>query len=189
MCPERRVNSQRMMLKKARFAQERGFSFAEVCVVVLIFTFLMGGIYSVMLTGNNSWETSRDRLELQQYLRTSIDWMRKDLRQAGSTTITGVPADGAWYGSITFQTPSGVSFGSIVWGSAIQYAIGGTGNQQLIRTVGMQQRVVAQRFSTLQFRRQASTPTVVEISAQVQTNTPQHGLIAMTRTTQVRLRN
>lgn len=181
--------SDRIKINKARFANERGFSFAEMCVVVLISAFLIGGIYTIFIAGNSSWEVSRDRIELQQYLRTAMDWMRKDLRQAGSSTITGVPANGTWYTSITFQTPSTVTSGSIVWAAAVQYSIGGTGNQQLIRTVGAQNRVIAQRFSTLQFRRQAASPSVVEISATVQKNTPQHDLITMTRTTQVMLRN
>ncbi len=189
MCSGKGVANKRTKVNKAWIANERGFSFAEVCVVVLISVFLLGSLYTVLITGNNSWEISRDRLELHQYLRTATDWMRKDLRQAGSSTIVGVPADGAWYTSITFQAPSTVTSGSVVWAAAVQYAIGGTDNQQLIRTVGAQQRVIAQRFNALQFRRQAASSTVVEISATVQKNTPQHGLITMTRTTQVTLRN
>lgn len=168
---------------------KKGFSLAEMCVVVLISVFLLGGMYTILITGNNAWEIARDRTELHQYLRTALDWMRKDLRQAGSSTVSGVPADGAWHTSITFQIPANVVSGSVVWSSNIQYAIGGTGSQQLIRTIGAQQRVIAQRFNLLRFRRQVSTPNVIEISAQVQKNTPQHGLVSMTRTTQVVIRN
>jgi Tfp pilus assembly protein FimT len=170
-------------------SKRQGFSFVEICVVVLISSFLIGGLYTILITGNNSWEISRDRTEIHQYLRTAVDWMRKDLRQAGLSTITGVPADGAWYTSISFQIPSNVVSGSIVWSATIQYAIGGTGNQQLLRTIGAQQKVIAQRFNVIRFRRQSSTPNIIEINAQVQKNTPQHGLISMTRTTQVTIRN
>ena len=170
-------------------ADNSGFSLVEMSMVVLISIFIVGGIYTVLVTGNNSWEINRDRLELQQYLRTGMDWMKKDLRQAGVSKITGVPADGTWYTSITFQTPSSVASGSVVWSAAVQYAIGGTGNQQLIRTVGAQQRLIAQDFNTLQFRRTASDPTIIQISAQVQKNTAQHGLITMSRTAQVKTRN
>ena len=168
---------------------KNGFSIVELGVVVLISTILISGMYTILITGNNAWETTRDRTELHQYLRTGLDWMRKDLRQAASSTVSGVPADGAWHTSITFQIPIGVTSGSVNWSSNIQYAIGGTGNQQLLRTVGAQQRVIAQRFSLLRFRRQASTSNVLEIYAQVQKNTPQHGLVSMTRTTQVVIRN
>lgn len=167
----------------------QGFTFAEVLVVVLISSFLIGGIYTILIAGKNSWELNRDRLELQQQLRTGLDWMRKDLRQAGVSTVSGVATDSAWHTSATFQTPSGVSSGSVTWGAAIQYHLGGTGNTQLLRSVGAQDRVIAQSINLLQFKRTASDPSLIQISAQAQKNTPQHGLITIAVTTQERMRN
>jgi len=181
----------RTMIHKIRatISREDGFSFAEMIVVVLLSTFLIGGIYTVLSTGKNSWEINRDRVKLSQELRKGVDWMRKDLRQAGVSTITGVPADGNWYTSITFQTANGVTAGAVTWGTAIQYHLGGTGNQQLLRTVSGADRIVAQYYNTLQFKRTSADPSVVQISAQAQTNTPLHGLISMSMTAQERMRN
>jgi Tfp pilus assembly protein PilW len=176
-----------IMLRK--MAGRGGFSFAELIIVVLISTMLIAGIYTVLSTGKNSWEINRDRLELQQELRKSLDWMRRDLRQAGVSTITGVPADGNWYTSITFKTPTGVVSGSASWSATIQYHLGGTGNKQLLRTTGGVDRIVAQDMNTLQFRRTAADASVVQISASAQTNTAQHGLISITMTGQERMRN
>jgi Tfp pilus assembly protein PilW len=169
-----------------RTSGQGGFSFAEIIVVVLISTFLIGGIYTVLSTGKNSWEINRDRLEVQQELRKGLDWMRRDLRQAGVSTVTGVPTDGTPYVSIVFQMPSGVAGGVITWGATVQYTIAGG---QLIRTTGGANRVIAQDFNTLQFRRTAASPNIVQITATARKNTPQHGLISMTVTTQERMRN
>jgi Tfp pilus assembly protein PilW len=174
---------------RTKISDRRGFSLAEMIIVVLLSVFLIGGIYTVLSTGKNSWEINRDRLELVQELRKGIDWMRKDLRQAGVSKITGVPADGTWYTSITFQTPSGVVSGAATWNAAVQYHRGGTGNQQLLRTVGGVDRAIAQDMNLVQFKRTAADPSVVLISAQAQKNTPQHGLISITMTAQERTRN
>jgi Tfp pilus assembly protein PilW len=179
-------NVQRIL---ARLAGRGGFSFAELIVVVLISTFLIGGIYTILGAGKNSWEINRDRLEVQQELRKGLDWMRRDLRQAGVSTVTSVPANGTWYTSITFQTPSGVSAGTATWNAAVTYARGGTDGNRLLRTVGGTPRIIALNFTALQFRRTAADPNVIEISAQAQKNTPQHGLITMTVTTKERMRN
>jgi Tfp pilus assembly protein PilW len=169
-----------------RLAGRGGFSFAELIVVVLISTFLIGALYTVLATGKNSWEINRDRIEIQQELRKGMDWMRRDLRQAGVTTIVGVPADGTGYTSVVFQTPAGVSNGYVTWSATVQYSVNAG---RLIRTTGGVNRIVAQNFNTLQFRRTAADPFVMEISAQAQKNTPQHGLISMTVSTKERMRN
>jgi hypothetical protein len=180
----RTMNMIQKMLRRA--SGQGGFSFAEIIVVVLISTFLIGGIYTVLITGKNSWEINRDRLELQQELRKGIDWMRRDLRQAGVSTVTGVPTDSTWYTSIVFRTPSGVSSGIVTWNATVQYSMAGG---QLIRTTGGVNRVISQDFYALQFRRTAANPNIVQITATARKNTPQHGLISMTVTTQERMRN
>ncbi len=171
-------------------AGQGGFSFVEIMVVVLISSFMIAGLYTILGTGKSSWEINRDRLEVQQEIRKGMDWMRRDLRQAGVTTITNVPANGTWYTTITFQTPSGVNAAGVAtWNPAVTYSRGGTGNQQLLRTVGGVSRIISQDINTLQFRRTAADPNVISISVQAQKNTPQHGLISITVTSQERMRN
>lgn len=172
-----------------RASAKRGFSLVEMMIVVLVGTLVIGGLYSVLLIGKNNWEVNRDSIELQQNMRTAFEWMRKDLRQAGLSTISGVPANGSANASITFQTPSTVTSGSVVWATAVTYSKGGTGNAQLLRTVGGVSRVIAQNVSSLQFTRTAADPSVIAITLQVRKNTPQHGLMTISRTTQAKARN
>lgn len=167
----------------------RGFSFVEMMIVVLVGSFVVGGLFIVLMIGKSNWELNRDRVELQQNMRTAFEWMRRDLRQAGVSTISGVPANGSSNASITFQIPSTVTSGSVVWASAITYSKGGTGNAQLLRTVGGNSRVIAQNVSSLQFSRTAADPSVVVITLQLQKNTPQHGVMTFSRTTQAKARN
>jgi len=180
--------SQHLRKILARFASGRGgFSFAEILIVIVISTFLMGAMYTVLLTGRNSWEINRDRVEIQQEIRKGLDWIRKDLRQAGLSTVTGVTANGVPNTSIVFQTPSGVSAGSVTWAPTIQYSVNAN---QLIRTTGAAtNRVIAINISAIQFSRTAANPSLVNISITGQKNTPQHGLITMTVTAQERMRN
>lgn len=167
----------------------RGFSLVEMMMVALIGSLIIGGLYAVLIIGKSNWEINRDRIELQQNLRTAFEWMRRDLRQSGVSTITGVPANGSSNASITFQVPSTVTSGAVVWASAITYSKGGTGNAQLLRTVGGTSKVIAQNVSSLSFSRTAADPSVVLVTLQVQKNTPQHGVMTISRTAEVKARN
>lgn len=170
-------------------SSRRGFSLVEMMIVAVVGSLMIGGLYAVLIVGKNNWEINRDRIELQQNLRTAFEWVRRDLRQAGVSTITGVPADGSSNASITFQIPSTVTSGAVVWASAITYSKGGTGNAQLLRTVGGTPKIIAQNVSSLAFSRTASDPSVVLITLQVQKNTPQHGVMTISRTAEVKARN
>jgi hypothetical protein len=79
-----------------------------------------------------------------------------------------------------------VAGGAVTWSGTVQYTVAGG---QLLRTTGGVNRVIAQDMNALQFRRTAANPNVVQISATARKNTPQHGLISMTVTTQERMRN
>lgn len=167
----------------------RGFSLVEMMIVAIVGSLMIGGLYAVLIIGKNNWEINRDRVELQQNLRTAFEWLRRDLRQCGVYTITGVPANGSTNNSITFQTPSTVSSGAVVWGSAINYARGGTGNTQLLRTVSGNSKVIAQNVSAFQLSRTAADPSVILVTVQVQKNTPQHGVMTVSRSAEVKARN
>ena len=188
------MNSQRIrnhicLIQSSSLSKRRGYSLVELMIVVLVGVFIIGGLYSVLIVGKNNWEVNRDRVDLQQNMRTAFEWMRRDLRQSGVSTITGVPADGSANTSITFQIPSTVTSGNTVWASAITYSKGGTGNAQLLRTVGGTSKVIAQNVSSLSLSRTSSDPTVVVITLNLQKNTSQHGVMTLSRTTQVKARN
>ena len=79
----------------------------------------------------------RGRISSRNELRKAMDWMIEDLRQSGTAgTVMNVPADGTWYGSVTFRTPVGVSGNDIVWSSGtIQYVLGGGDSHTLQRII------------------------------------------------------
>ncbi len=152
------------------FKGRQGLTLVEALVTVIIFSFILGICYMILISGSDSWETNSVRVELQQELRKAMDWITQDLRQAGSASIVNVPANGSAYTSITFRKAAGVSGGSITWDSSTtQYSLGGTGGTQLLRQVGSQTAaVIAQNIQSLQFSRQASSSNVVNVSLQAE---------------------
>ncbi|MDP2938772.1 MAG: prepilin-type N-terminal cleavage/methylation domain-containing protein [Candidatus Omnitrophota bacterium] len=62
---------------------KNGFTLAEILVVVLIFSFLMSGLFAVLLTGQRSWHVSDVSIELQQDLRSSLMRITRELHQSG----------------------------------------------------------------------------------------------------------
>jgi len=120
--------------------------------------------YTLFVSGSDSWETNNVTLELQQELRKAAEWLKQDLVQGGASTITDVPADGAWYTAITFRTCAGISNGNIAWSSnTVNFARSGT---QLVRTSGSSTRTLAQNIGTLQFKRDVGSPQVVYVNLQ-----------------------
>ncbi len=165
----------------------QGITLVETLITALIFAFLVGGVYLTLIVGIGSWQANDVRIELQQELRKSMDWMIGDLRQGGVSTITNVPADGNWYSTITFKTSTGVSNGNIVWSAdTIQYVLS---SNQLQRINGAQTKLIAQDIQSLQIRRQASTPSIVEVSLQDQKKTSTGHQINVTLNFKVELRN
>jgi prepilin-type N-terminal cleavage/methylation domain-containing protein len=167
-----------------------GFSLAEMMVVVVIFSFVVGGVYTVMTVGDSSWYLNSVQTELQQELRKAMNAIKDDLRQSGSAAIDDVPADDATYTSITFQKVSGVSGRKIAWNAAnTQFALGGTGNTQLLKTDNSVTRVVAQNITTLEFRRLSSAPKIIEVALVAQRTTPKTGQITNALDFKVFMRN
>ncbi len=180
--------------KNRLFKNHQGITLAEMLVTVIIFAFILGICYTLLISGSDSWETNSARVELQQELRKAMDWITQDLRQAGSASITNVPADGAAYTSITFRKAAGVSGGNLVWDtSTTRYFLTGT---QLQRQVGaLTASVIAQNIQSVQFSRQASTSNIVTVSLQAEKKTPRgknlsgKAAVQASMTLQIYLRN
>jgi len=156
------------------FKDHRGVTLIEALVTVIIFAFILGICYTLLISGSDSWETNSARIELQQELRKAMDWASQDLRQAGSASIVDVPADGSTYTSITFRKAAGASGGNLVWDTdTTRYFLGGTSGTQLQRQVGSgTASVIAQNIQSLQFSRQTSTSNIVNVSLQAEKKTP-----------------
>ncbi len=158
----------------------------EVLVMVFIYSIIAGACYVALMSGNTFWQVTSVETELQQELRKGMDAMTEDLRQAGSSSITDVPADGVWYTTITFKICTGVSGGSISWSSNIQYVLGTGANANRLLRGG---KVVAQDIETLQIRRKTSSPNIVEVSLLAQKNTSGSRLLSMNSNFSVKLRD
>lgn len=168
----------------------KGVSLVETMVVVLIFSLLVTGLYSVATVGDNSWQVNRVQIQLQQELRKAMDAMVNDLRQAGPSSIVDVPTDGNWYNSITFRIPEGVAAGSIDWtDNTLQFLRAGTGTLQLQRIYGAQTKIVSNNITSLQFRRFSTSPSSLEVALQAQRNTLKGQPITYNLNFNVQLRN
>lgn len=175
--------------RKRMIGPLRGFTLVEVLMTVVIFAVLFGVCFTILLSGSDSWQVNSTQMQLQQNLRRAMNWIKEDLIEAGQSTITNVPANGSWYNTITFSVPSGVSGNAITWASpSIQFLLGGASSNELQRTSGTT-KTVAQYIQSLQFRRQATSPTIVEVSLQAQKNSVKGTPVTMTKSFKVKLRN
>ncbi len=165
----------------------RGFTLVEALVAAGIFVLLFGAIIMIFMSSSDSWQTSSVQLQLQQELRTAMSRMRSDLSQGGVSTITDVPANGNWYVAITFKQTNGVSGGNISWPSdTTHYALSGT---QLERTVGSATTTIGNSISLFQVRRQAVSPSLIEVSLEAQKDTPKNRLVTDNVNFFVQMRN
>jgi len=100
---------------------KKGFTIVELAVVLGIFTILIAGIYTVLLTSDSTMRTGLTYIELSQDVRLGIDRMIKELHNARRSTIS--ISDGSY---IEFQIPGN--------SDTIKYSLGGLNGRQLIRT-------------------------------------------------------
>ncbi len=175
---------------------KRGFTLIELMVSTTIAIGIGAVLTMTVKMNQQSWEVSDAYLTSSLQLRTAAETLSQDLVGAKSTTLS-IPADGAWYNTISFQVPmdmdgNGVVVdggGSLELSPVLSFSLGGASGTAVLRAVsGTPNRVVASGVSVLQFRRQAATPQVVEIRLTVQ-----RGLGDFQNTasfsTQVRVRN
>lgn len=167
-----------------------GFSLPEALITVVITVIIFAAFFIILISSSDTWQVNKVQIELQQELRKAMDWTTKELLQAGTSTITNVPADGNWYTSMTFKIPSGVSGGSVSWASdTTTFSLGGTGGKDLLRTVGSQIDTIAQDIQTLQFRRQSTSPSIVEVNLLASKSTPKGKTLTNSLKFSMRMRN
>ncbi|MCA9407412.1 MAG: prepilin-type N-terminal cleavage/methylation domain-containing protein [Candidatus Omnitrophica bacterium] len=177
-------------IKICRIKTKQAFSLVEMMVTMVIFSILLGGLYASAAVGEKAWDVNAVKVELHQELRKAMEWMIYDLRQAGQASITNVPSDGAWYTTITFKSASGVTAGTIDWdANSTQFVRGGTGNAQLQRIRNGVTKVLALDLSSLQFRRQAGSPNVLEVALAAQKSTTKGISVQYNLDFNVQLRN
>ena len=151
--------------------RKKGFSLIEITVVIFLFSIVLAALFSVLATARVSSGSGGSNVTVQQEARKGLNAMVKELRQASLVTISGVPADGIDYNSITFNIPTAITASGTTWSSNIQYVKGGLENSQLIRVQDGNQRVIANNISSLLFNRNTSAPDVLNVAISVQKNT------------------
>ena len=169
-----------------------GFTLIETIVALFLFSIIIACLFSVLATARSSWTASSSQVNVQQEARRGLSAMVRELRQANLPGITGVPADGADYNSITFQIPASITAGGTIWSSNIQYSLGGLNGTQLLKTQDASQRVLANNISAVTFNRTVLSPDTINISVTTQKNTfPGFNIIQsnITLNSEVKVRN
>ncbi|MBU1853491.1 MAG: hypothetical protein KJ957_05560 [Candidatus Omnitrophica bacterium] len=103
--------------------------------------------------------------------------------------ITGVPANGTPYNSISFRLPLTDNNGNITWSNTINYSLGGLNNRQLLRTEGTNQEILANNIVGLQLTRQVSASNIIEVTLQSQKATVSGHIVATTLNSKIKFRN
>ena len=71
--------------------KQEGFTLMELLAALAILAFVFGAIFSLYLSGLNSWNRGIDQMEWQQITRFSMDKMIRELRYASALDT---PSDG-----------------------------------------------------------------------------------------------
>ena len=82
---------------------QRGFTLAELMVVMALTGLVLAGVFAIQQEGTNSYLMGAGRVETQQNARTALELMSRELRSAKSVTALGSATD------ITFVTVVGVA--------------------------------------------------------------------------------
>lgn len=67
---------------------ERGFTLIEIMVSMVISSLVVAGIYGVYTIQQRSYTTQEKVTEIQQRLRSAVDFISRDIRMAGYSTDT-----------------------------------------------------------------------------------------------------
>ena len=169
--------------------RDRGFSFVEILISLVIFSTVIVFVYSILASGRSSWYTADTAIYIQQQARQALDFMTKELRQSNAAIINpSVPVDGTNYTEITFQTCQGWNSTSeqIDWSDDITYNLT-AGNQIYRSSTDSLSPVLANDIDVLGFRRQ--TDNVVEIFIEGSKTSALNRTVEFSLNSQVRLRN
>ena len=153
---------------------KKGLTLVEVLISVVILSFLVVAILTVLRVGEMNWREETALVSLQQDTRQSIDGMLKEIRQSNTTDVT-VSDGGA---RIDFFIPD-VS-------NTIAYYLGGDDGDQIIREhPAGATKVLANDINVLNFSLVGET-IIVGVGA---TKTEGGRNIIFSLTEKVRLRN
>ena len=81
----------------------KGYTLVEALISVAILSFVLLGVYGVLVTGNTVITNDNALLEMQQQARNGMDRMVREVRESSTQTITTVDANSD---TLTFTTPN-----------------------------------------------------------------------------------
>ena len=136
----------------------RGFTLAELLIVVAVLGFMMGALFTLQRQGQLAYLTGAARVEVQQNARVALDMMVNDLRAAqpvtGSVTrvltsidancTSGPPPTGAGGTSLAFTDQFSKTVTYQMSGTDLQRVYNGTTE---VLVGGVQEFVVERGFS------------------------------------------
>lgn len=144
----------------------RGFSLIELMITLLIFSILLGAIYSAMSMGRTSFQTGDIQIAVQQETRKAMDKLSKEIREASSVNLTN-------------------AYPFTIWGENIKYEVN---NNQLLREAqGQSPTVLANNVTSIQFSLFGGDMVYITLIAQK--NTFLGRSLTATLNSQVTLRN
>lgn len=148
-----------------------GFTVLELLITTSLSSVVLGTLFLAMQTGQIQLESSDARMTMQDSAREGIHKMVQEIRQSAPTRITITNGSAIQFTIPDAATPLNSSY-SVNWsnGDVIQYALGGTNNQQVIRTNSSAgtTKVIANDVTALSFVGNSGSPTVVTITMSVQ---------------------
>ncbi len=65
----------------------KGFTLLEILVTVLIFSFIVAGMYSILNLAKTNYDTNLVSLNLQRQARQGMSWLSREIRQAYLSSI------------------------------------------------------------------------------------------------------
>lgn len=100
---------------KRAVKSERGFTIVELLVSILLTAIIMGAIYSVYRVQTHSAKVQESRLEAQEYARSVLDFMVREIRNAAYNPLGAVAGTGCGGGipgapSVVSATATSIRF-------------------------------------------------------------------------------
>lgn len=162
-----------------KITQEKGFTLVEVMIAMAIASVMTYAIFVVMRTSQEQMQAADVKMSIQDSAREGIYKMLQEIRLSAPNQVTL----GSGGTSITFNIPDSTTpltaAYTVDWttADAIVYQLGGTGGNQILRTInGGNSKVIANNVTSLTFTGDATPPRVVTVTVNLQrqmTNTRQ----------------
>jgi len=143
------------MMAMRSLLDQRGFTLAELLVVVAILGLMLAGLVLVQQQGQQSYLMGAHRVEAQQNARVALDLMVRELRSAQTVTVIPSGTD------ITFVDKNGLTIQYQLSGTTINRITGGVATP----LIGGAQTFLMTYFSA--FDGPTNTGTVTATAARV----------------------